>query len=166
MFQYHNGRLYPDVTPRKLSFKIPDGYWIDTFPEGNSSNCIALLAKDQSVKIEVSVEMSRWKSTEKEATDEFEGAPPIEISGPNPICIGGFKGHSIYCFSNPSQYVVILDISECNLRGAFNLEDRFNRMEIVVTANCGSEDESIVALKDAIHDCRFEELLESISVKE
>lgn len=165
MFQYHDGRLYPDVTPRKLSFKIPDGYWFDTFPEGNATNCIALMTKDQNVKVEVSVEMSRWKSTEEEALDEFEGAPQTAVSGPDPICVGRFKGHSIYCFSESSQYVIILDIGECNLRGAFNLEDRFNRMEIVVTASYGSEDESMAMLKNAIQDHRFEELLESIKVE-
>ena len=62
--------------------------------------------------------------------------------------------------------MVHLDLSEYNLHGAFNSADFYDRMEIVVTANCGSEDESMAELQDTVHDRRFEELLESIRVKE
>lgn len=94
MLRVFNGRLYPNVTPRALSFRILDGYWIDTYTEGNSTNCIVLLTRDQNVQVEFSVGMSRGKSTEEEAKDKFEGEPPIAISGSCPICIGVVKGHS------------------------------------------------------------------------
>lgn len=166
MFQVFNRRLYPDVAPRTLSFRIPDGFWIDTLTDGSATNSIMLRPRDQRGTIEVSVGMSGGKSIAEDLLYNFEGAPEEEIDGPHPIAVGEFSGQYIYCLSDLPQYVMLLDLSSYAFRGAFNSEDRFDWIEIIVSVgNHGNRGESIATLKDIVHSQKFEELLNSIQVE-
>lgn len=53
MFKIHNGRLYADLMPRTLSFAIPEGFWLETYPEGNSEDHIGFRSADKSAEVEV-----------------------------------------------------------------------------------------------------------------
>lgn len=166
MFQFFNRRLYPDVAPRTLSFRIPDSFWIDTLTDGSATNSIMLRPRDQKSTIEVCVDMSGGRSIAEDLLYSFEGAPEKEIDGPHPITAGGIPGQCIYCFSDLPQYVILLDLSSYAFRGAFNSEDRFDRLEIIVSVgNHGNRDESIATLQDVIHSQKFEEMLDSIQVE-
>ncbi|MCD8013271.1 MAG: hypothetical protein LUG99_08865 [Lachnospiraceae bacterium] len=167
MFQIKDGRLYPDVTPRTLSFKVADGFWFDTFPEGNSSNCITMLTEDQQVKVEVSVELGTDKGIERELENEFEGTPAEELDGPYPITVGELSGYCIYCISDVSEYVALLDISSYGFHGWDEEHDRFNRIMLIVTARWAdkSRKEILESLKAVVSREEVMGLLNSVNVK-
>lgn len=112
MFKIHNGRLYADVTPRTVSFVIPEGFWLETYPEGNSEDHIGFRSEDKSAAIEVAVGKSEG-STADEVFQYFDDASAEEVDGSHPITVNGLSGHSIYFFcEDRAQFAVALDIGK------------------------------------------------------
>ena len=166
MFQFKNGRLYPDVVPRTLSIKIPEGFWIDTYTDGMAANSITLRTEDQETLVEFSVYLSRGANTEEEAKDEFDSTPEERVDGPYPLTVGEFQGHSVYCLTELAQYVVILDAEQCGFHGTFDSEDVFDRIEVIVSVQgYRKAEDAVKALKAVVEGAAFKELLESIRVE-
>ena len=167
MFQFKNGRLYPDVVPRTLSIKVPEGFWIDTYTDGIAANSITLRTEDQKTLVEFSVYLSHAMNTEAEAKDEFDSTPEELVDGPYPLKVGEFHGHSIYCLTELAQYVVILDAERCGFRGTFDSDDLFDRIEVTVSVQgYRKTEEAVKALKAVVDGAAFKELLESIQVEQ
>ncbi len=166
MFKIHNGRLYADVTPRRLSFAIPEGFWLETLPQGNSEDHIAFLTADKSVEVEISVGSHTYESTADDVFRFFDDAPETAVEGPTPIEVNGLAGHSIYFLeATNAQYVVLLDIGICSFLSWDEEDDWVDRIEVTVTAfGCKSDEEAAEKIKTVAKDPAIVALIESIDV--
>lgn len=171
MFQFKGGRLYPDVLPRTLSFEIPTGFRINTFPEGNSQDHIAFATADKVAEVEVSVENSQGRSTKEDVFRYFDDAPADEVDGSYPISVDELNGHCIYCLGAcRSQYVVSLDIGSCGFICGYgptgNAAEPIDRLEVTVTIDRKEDNKDAEqAIKAVAADPGFVSLLESIRIE-
>ena len=172
MFKIHNGRLYADVTPRRLSFAIPEGFWLETLPQGNSEDHIAFLTADRKVEVEISVGSHTYESTADDVFRFFDDAPEAAVEGPSPIEVNGLSGHSIYFLeATNAQYVVLLDIGGGSFLGwdegnEENEEDDWvDRIEVTVTVfGCKTDEEAAAKIRAVAKDLAIVALIESIDV--
>lgn len=166
MFKIHNGRLYADVTPRRLSFAIPDGFWLETFPQGNSEDHIAFLTADRCVEVEVSVGSHIYESTADDVFRFFDDAPEEAVEGPTPIEVNGLSGHCVYFLeATTAQYVVLLDIGSCNFLSLNDADEWIDRIEVTVTVfGCETDEEAAAKIRAVAKAPAIVALIESIEV--
>ncbi len=175
MFQFRNGRLYAAVTPQRLSFKLPEGFWIETIPDALSDDFINLRSEDCRILIEVGIGIGNHmeNGTESELTSEFDTTPKEELEGPFPITVdSGISGHCIYSLSYPQQYVIHLDVGRYNLlawlteeEDAEDADDWVDRVFISITIE-HYEGNSLTRakelLQEAVGNPGVQELIQSV----
>ncbi|MCC8101807.1 MAG: hypothetical protein LIP11_05955 [Clostridiales bacterium] len=176
MFKIQSGRLYPDMKPQCLSFKIPEGFWLDSDPLTLSDNQLTIWTPEKDARVEVRLEEHMAETTEGELykfffasdeefyEDEFEvdaGGSAADSTtdkyGPYPIEHSGFKGHYAFSCGSVSQYSVLLDIS------ALGLKDEegkwFDRIEILILTH------EECSVKEIAERSSVQELMESFIVE-
>ena len=176
MFKIQNGRLYPDMEPMCLSFKIPEGFWLDSDPLTLSDNQLTLWTLEKDARVEIQLEEHMAETTDEELykfffasdeefyEDEFEvdagksiDSNAKEKYGPYPVEHSGFKGHYAFSCGSVSQYSLLLDISALGLK---NEEGKwFDRIEIIILTH----DECSV--KEVAERSSVQELMESFMVE-
>ncbi|MCD8117935.1 MAG: hypothetical protein LUE29_00340 [Lachnospiraceae bacterium] len=169
MLQYKNGRFFFDIEPRKLSFQIPDRFWLNTEPGQYAADLISLCTEDKAVEVEVYLRTSHGKGTEEELKKDFEETPEDELDGPHPVSVqsevsGEFHGHALCCIGRRSEYVVNLDIGKCEFLQEGECVDR---LVVTVTADeIGKSRDEILADMGNIVGCDgIRKLMESIRVE-
>lgn len=53
MFTIKNGRLYPDVTPERLSFALPDGFLLVSAPGTTNDHSLDFMTSDRQVSVNI-----------------------------------------------------------------------------------------------------------------
>lgn len=129
MFQFKNGRIYADLVPQKISFVIPEGFWIDTDPPTVNDYSIALLSPDKTIRVDFQV----WESEKEEVTDElqeYEGSQPVAIR------VGDLDGYYVLCRDDRRVSVEI----QADMIGLGSTDGRiFDRVRVLLyTKECGN----------------------------
>ena len=111
MFRYLNHRFHW----KKISFQIPDGYYLDSDPEIPDKNTIWLASPHLDFHISITV-LTGGEDTFSALSDSITDMMPKCISQIDPISIGGLHGHhASYCLTRSRYYEVFLDLGHGEL---------------------------------------------------
>lgn len=174
MFKIKDGRLYPDMEPQCLSFKIPEGFWLDSDPLTLSDNQLTVWTPEKDARVEVRIGEKMADTTEEELqkfffasdaefyndeneSDASESNSTTEKDGPYPVEHSGFKGHCAFSCGCFSQCSVLLDISALRLRD--DEGKRFDRIEFIILT------EDPISIKEVVKRSNVQELMGSFKVE-
>ncbi len=156
MYQFIHGRLYPDTASRKISFALPNGFWIETEPEAPSPDSFTLVTPDRKAHITIMFDTSIEETTYQEIAalaENYYAKPTEKIF---PINIGTLNGHGIICPPKLHCHLIRLDISRLNLCDKSG--NYLERMEIIIKPQDNMD------LKKTIDDTHVKMLLDSIQI--
>ncbi|MCD8009104.1 MAG: hypothetical protein LUF68_09295 [Clostridiales bacterium] len=163
MFKIRNERLYPDLKPMCLSFKLPEGCWIAQNTEVLKPNSILFLTSDKSVSVEITFTYKNCDTTAEEVLDTLEGCPAENLDGPYPINVNGISGHYAFCANRIAQYIVDLDIN----RPVYDSsgEQLIDLIDFVVTVNSEEGPKAMKAIHAAAQREDIVALLQSLRME-
>lgn len=108
MLQYKNHRFHYG----RISFQIPEGFFLDSCPELLSDNAIHLYAPDESFALELTF-MECSKGSGLGLVSEIHAMESTSVYFIEPITVSGLSGHhAAYVTEGVQYYEARLDIEE------------------------------------------------------